>query len=129
MFPYEAGRYSWSYLYGQGGWEAVDAAYADVPSLPSRLCTPRGTRMTGRLRSSWMISPHPRRWLEEIDRGVMGEWYTYLILAKGIDSAFRLDEDTAARPLRGGRGCVCCLLPCADAETVFCVELRMGDAR
>jgi len=34
----------------------------------------------------------------------MGEWYTYLILTKGIDSSFRLDADTANAAAEGWGG-------------------------
>jgi hypothetical protein len=41
---------------------------------------------------------------KEIDHGTMGEWYTYLILAYGLDPATRLDSDTAAKAANGWGG-------------------------
>jgi hypothetical protein len=40
---------------------------------------------------------------EEYDRNVMGEWYTYLVLAYGRDSAWRL-ADVAAKTASAGWG-------------------------
>jgi hypothetical protein len=105
MFPYDAGQKFVQYLYDQGGWEAVDAAYADVPASTEQILHPERypddkpatvelADFTSALGDGW----------EEIDRGVMGEWYTNLILSKGIDTAFRLDADTASAAAEGWGG-------------------------
>jgi hypothetical protein len=105
MFPYDAGQKFVEHLYNQGGWDVVDAAYADVPVSTEQIMHPERypndkpatvelADFTTALGDSWA----------EIDRGVMGEWYTYLILAKGIDSSFRLNEDTARAAAEGWGG-------------------------
>ena len=105
MFPYDAGQKFVQHLYDQGGWEAVDAAYADVPVSTEQILHPERypddrpvpvelADFTPLLGDGW----------EEIDRGVMGEWYTYLILAKGIDASFRLNENTARAAAEGWGG-------------------------
>jgi len=105
MFPYDAGQKFVEHLYDQGGWEAVDAAYADVPVSTEQIMHPERypddrpvtvelADFTNALGDGW----------EEIDRGVMGEWYTYMILSKGIDSDFRLDGNTASSAAEGWGG-------------------------
>jgi hypothetical protein len=105
MFPYDAGQKFVEYLHDQGGWAAVDAAYADVPVSTEQIMHPERypddkpvpvelADFTSTLGDGW----------EEIDRGVMGEWYTYLILSKGVDTAFRLDAGTASASAEGWGG-------------------------
>jgi hypothetical protein len=104
-FAYTTGMEFVQYLFDQGGWEAVDAAYADVPVSTEQILHPERypddrpvkvelADFTPVLGDGW----------EEIDRGVMGEWDTYLILAKGIDSSFQLDADTASAAAEGWGG-------------------------
>jgi hypothetical protein len=105
LFPYTTGQAFVQHLFDQGGWEAVDAAYDDVPVSTEQIMHPERypddkpvkvelADFTSALGDGW----------QEIDRGVMGEWYTYLILAKGIDSSFRLNEDTAPTAAEGWGG-------------------------
>jgi hypothetical protein len=105
MFPYQAGQAFVEHLYNQGGWEAVDAAYRDVPVSTEQIMHPEkypaDTPLAVELDDFSAILGDG--W-EEIDRGVMGEWYTYLILAKGIEASFRLDDDTASAAAEGWGG-------------------------
>jgi uncharacterized protein (DUF736 family) len=41
---------------------------------------------------------------EEIDRNSLGEWYTYLLLAKAYDPSFRINEDQAKLSAEGWGG-------------------------
>jgi len=41
---------------------------------------------------------------QELDRNVMGEWYTYLVLAKGRSAGIRMDEATAKQAAAGWAG-------------------------
>jgi hypothetical protein len=105
LFPYTTGQVFVEHLFDQGGWEAVDAAYADVPVSTEQIMHPErypdDRPVTVELAD---FTPILGDGWEEIDRGVMGEWYTYLILAKGIDSSFRLNEDTARAAAEGWGG-------------------------
>ncbi|MFZ6031547.1 MAG: hypothetical protein ACOYYS_27880 [Chloroflexota bacterium] len=101
LFPYQNGLLFVQALYDDGGWEAVDAAYDNLPLSTEQILHPEKypadvpvqvtlPDLSDALGSGW----------EEIDRGVMGEWYTYLILGHGADEDARLDtgdaEDAAA---------------------------------
>jgi hypothetical protein len=105
MFPYTTGQKFVEHIYNLGGWEAVDAVYADVPVSTEQIMHPERypddkpvpvelADATTALGDGW----------QEIDRGVMGEWYTYLILSKGLDTGYRLDTDTASTASEGWGG-------------------------
>ena len=110
-FPYNYGYTFVDYLHNQGGWGTVDRAYQNLPQSTEQILHPERypddtplivsvPDFAGILGTGW----------EELDRGTMGEWYTYLILAKGLDENGRLSEDAAARAAEGWGG---------DAYTVY----------
>jgi hypothetical protein len=105
MFPYDAGQKFVQALFDKGGWDAVDAAYANVPVSSEQIMHPErypddkpvivpSIDLTATLGTGW----------QEVDHGVMGEWYTYLILAKGLDTSYRLDDKTAKTAAEGWGG-------------------------
>lgn len=105
MFPYEQGYTFVESLYNKGGWGTVDRAYQDLPQSTEQILHPERypgdipiphslPDFTDDLGSGW----------QEIDRGTMGEWYTYLILAKGLDENGRIDEDQASLAADGWGG-------------------------
>jgi len=105
LFPYTYGQSFVEKLYAEGGWRAVDQAYRDLPVTTEQIIHPEKypddiplqvpiEDLTGLLGDGW----------EEIDRGVMGEWYTYLILALGEDPSSRIDEDDAKEASAGWDG-------------------------
>jgi len=104
-FPYEYGYTFVESLFSKGGWGTVDRAYQNLPQSTEQILHPERypddqpipvalPDFGGLLDSSW----------EEIDRGTMGEWYTYLILSKGLDVNARLDEETASLAAEGWGG-------------------------
>jgi len=104
-FPYEYGYLFVDYLHSKGGWGTVDRAYQNPPLSTEQIIHPDRypddkpipvslPKFEDILGSGW----------EEIDRGVMGEWYTYLILAKGLDENARLDDDQAKLAVEGWGG-------------------------
>jgi hypothetical protein len=105
MFPYTFGQDFVQHLFDQGGWAAVNAAYVDVPLSTEQILHPERypddrpvvvelSTFTTTLGTGW----------QEIDRGVMGEWYTYLILSKGLVTSYRLDDSTASAAAEGWGG-------------------------
>ncbi|MEJ2302410.1 MAG: hypothetical protein P8Y14_12870 [Anaerolineales bacterium] len=105
LFPYTYGQSFVSYLHDEGGWNAVDQAYGNPPVSTEQILhpekyphdTPIGVSLpdlSGSLGEGW----------QEVDRGVMGEWYTYLILAFGLDEHARLGEDEAQMAAAGWGG-------------------------
>jgi hypothetical protein len=94
LFPYLQGFDFVYNLYQTGGWNAVDAAFLNPPVSTEQIMhpdkyptdLPENVEMpdfSGVLDGSW----------EEIDRNVMGEWYTYLVLARGWTDQFMLDDE------------------------------------
>lgn len=105
LFPYEEGFEFVQTLYDQGGWDAVDDAYANPPVSTEQILHPERyphdipipvnlPDLATVLGTGWEI----------IDQEVMGEWYTYLILAFGLDEGARRSEKEAAKAAEGWGG-------------------------
>ncbi|PKO01647.1 MAG: hypothetical protein CVU43_11985 [Chloroflexi bacterium HGW-Chloroflexi-5] len=105
LFPYQQGFSFVQSLYGKDKWKSVDAAYANPPVSTEQILHPEKypnekpvkvdlPDLTAVLGDGWT----------EIDRGVIGEWYTSLVLGSGIDSRFRLDSFAAAEAAAGWGG-------------------------
>lgn len=104
MFPYSSGQEFVQVLYDQGGWQVVNNAYTNPPVSTEQIMHPSRypddapvkialPDMTADLGEGW----------ELITSDVVGEWYTYLILAKGYEPSTQLD-DTLAREAAEGWG-------------------------
>ena len=94
LFPYLQGFDFVYNLYQTGGWNSVDAAFLNPPVTTEQILHPDKYPLdqpvnvempdfSGMLDGNW----------EEIDRNVMGEWYTYLVLARGWTDQFMLDDE------------------------------------
>ena len=106
MFPYDQGFTFVQSLFGQGGYATINGAFTSQNPLsteqilhPDRY--PADTpipvdlpELANALGSGW----------EETDRNVMGEWYTYLILAQGDNATSRLVESKASAAAEGWGG-------------------------
>ena len=104
-FPYDNGLAFVQQLFEEGGYAAVDEAYANVPVSTEQILHPERypddvpvtvdlPDLTEALGGNWYLH----------DQNVMGEWYTFLILNKAYESDFRLPEDTAAAAAEGWGG-------------------------
>ncbi|MEW6716014.1 MAG: hypothetical protein AB1345_00695 [Chloroflexota bacterium] len=105
LFPYDAGQEFVEYLYNRGGWDAINQAYLNPPlsteqilhperypqDIPITVTLPDLTQLLG---EGW----------REIDHGVLGEWYTFLVLAHGTQPSTRLKEDQAYQAADGWEG-------------------------
>jgi hypothetical protein len=105
VFPYNQGLSFVQALHDQGGWAAVDAAYKDPPLSTEQILHPslypsdkpilvNLPDVAAALGSGW----------REVSRNAMGEWYTYLILARGVDPNTRLDDTSAQNAAAGWGG-------------------------
>jgi hypothetical protein len=105
LFPYEYGFAFVQYLYDRGGWEAVDQVYANLPLSTEQILHPEQYPADKPIPITLpdLVEVLGEGWME-IDQDVMGEWYTYLILAYGLDEDARLDEDEAAEAAEGWGG-------------------------
>jgi hypothetical protein len=104
-FPYTYGADFVKYLIDKGGWEAVDQAFLDPPLSTEQIIHPDHypddkpinvdlPDLTSVLGSGW----------REISRNTLGEWYTYLVLAFGLDESARLSENRAIDAAQGWGG-------------------------
>lgn len=105
LFPYVKGQVFVQSLIDAGGWDAVDAAYANPPVTTEQILHPEKypdnkpvvvdmPDLTAGLDGSW----------EELDRNVMGEWYTHLILARGWNPQFNMDDAESQKAAAGWDG-------------------------
>ena len=105
LFPYEEGFAFVQNLYDRGGWDAVDDAYANPPVSTEQILHPERyphdlpvpvdlPDLLPVLGSGWDL----------LDQDVMGEWYTYLILAHGLDDDARVKEKKAEQAADGWGG-------------------------
>jgi hypothetical protein len=105
IFPYLNGQTFIEQLKSQGGWPAVNEAYQNLPVSTEQILHPDLypddqpvpvdlPDLSEVLGSDW----------REVDRGVMGEWYTYLILGYSANPQARLNETTAQDAAAGWGG-------------------------
>ena len=104
-FPYDQGYAFVQSLYDEGGFDAVDDAYQNLPQsteqilhperypgdIPQRVDLPDLSSILG---GNWYL----------FDQNIMGEWYTYLILNKGHNETFQLTDDRAKEAAEGWGG-------------------------
>lgn len=105
MFPYSKGVDFVLALYEQGGFEAIDQAYVTPPVSTEQILHPErypdDKPVTVKLPD---LTDTLGRTIRELDRGVMGEWYTYLILGFGQDADARLGFHVASEAANGWGG-------------------------
>lgn len=105
QFPYDYGYSFVEMLYNEGDYNAVEAAYEDVPVSTEQILHPERypddkpvqvalPDLTERLGEEWAL----------YDQNVMGEWFIYLILNKAYDKAYQLPEDIAEDAAEGWGG-------------------------
>jgi hypothetical protein len=104
-FPYQTGMAFVQSLYDKGGWDGVDAAYKNLPDSTEQIMHPERypddqpiqvdlPEITSTLGSGWQM----------LSDNTIGEWYTYLFLAKGIDPKGQLDDQNARTAAEGWGG-------------------------
>jgi hypothetical protein len=106
LFPYIFGQTFVGHLYDLGGWEAVNKAYNNPPVSteqilhPERYPADRPVQIDLPDLSSVVLGEGWR----ELDQGILGEWYTFLVLAHGLVPEARLSETEAQSASDGWGG-------------------------
>ena len=104
-FPYQAGLVFVQQLYSQGGWETVNQAYHNPPVSTEQILHPvrypNDTPVSVSLPDFSSILGADYR---EVVRNTLGEWYTFLVLAYGLDPEARIDPDKSRRAAEGWGG-------------------------
>jgi hypothetical protein len=105
VFPYQQGATFVHDLYNNGGWAAVDAAFLNPPLDTEQILHPNlyPSHKPIQVDLPDLVQALGKGW-REISRNTMGEWYTYLILARGVNVNARLDDTTAAAAAAGWGG-------------------------
>ncbi len=105
LFPYSAGQEFVQVLYDQGGWRGVNNAYANPPVSTEQIMHPSRypSDVPIKVELPDLSSVLGDGW-EQIQSDVVGEWYTYLILAKGYEVDTRLNDETARKAAEGWGG-------------------------
>jgi hypothetical protein len=105
IFPYLSGQAFVEHLYNRGGWPEVNKAYEILPASTEQVLHPE--RYPGDapipvllFDLSDVLGPG---W-QEIDKGVLGEWYTYLMLAYGQNLDARIEAGRAQAAAEGWGG-------------------------
>ena len=122
IFPYIYGQAFVEYLYNIGGWDAINAAYRDLPMSTEQILHPERypDDLPVEVEIPDLLTVLGEQW-RELDTGVMGEWYTYLILAHGRDPAARLDTIEAEIASEGWGGDYYLILYNEQDDTVILV--------
>ena len=104
-FPYNQGYAFVQTIYDEGGWSAVDDVYSNPPVSTEQILHPDlypgDTPIPVDLPD---VIPALGNGWHELSRNQMGEWYTYLILARGANSKANLDDTTAQDAAAGWGG-------------------------
>ncbi len=105
-FPYVEGFNFVQYLYERGNWAAVNQVYSDLPSSTEQILHP--AKYLNNEAPILVLAPPIEEALGEewqtISTDVLGEWWTYLLLAFGADNAAQIDVDTASEAAAGWGG-------------------------
>jgi hypothetical protein len=105
IFPYIYGQSFVEYLYNIGGWDAINNAYRDLPLSTEQILHPERypDDRPIEIEKPDLSLVLGDQW-QELDSGVMGEWYTYLILAHGREPDARIDDVEAQNASEGWGG-------------------------
>lgn len=105
-FPYVEGHNFVQYLYDQGNWAAVNQVYTALPLSTEQILHP--SKYLNSEAPILVIAPPIEEALGKewqiISTDVLGEWWTYLLLAFSADNAAQIDVDTASEAAAGWGG-------------------------
>jgi hypothetical protein len=122
LFPYVYGQGFVEYLYDIGGWDAINAAYSNPPVSTEQILHTERYPLDFPINPDYPdLSPLLGDQWRELDSGVMGEWYTYLILAHGRDPNARLDDTEAQIASDGWGGDIYIVYYNEEQETVLVI--------
>jgi hypothetical protein len=105
LFPYTYGQPFVEYLHDQGDWQSIDNAYKNPPISTEQILHPEKYPDDQPVQVEIPdLAPILGEGWREIDRGEMGEWSTYLILAFGLNPQAQVDAEQAQEASAGWGG-------------------------
>ncbi len=105
LFPYQFGLEFVYSLNDKGGYALVDQAFRNPPKTTEQILHPDKFPAEGAINVSLpnVQSVLPETWVK-IDENMLGEWYSYLVMAYGHEKQFALPESTARTAAAGWGG-------------------------
>jgi len=105
LFPYSQGYDFVNYLYTRNKWQSIDDAFKNPPVSTEQILHPAKypTDKPVKVDVPDLLPVLGDGWQQD-ESNVMGEWYTYLILAYGRDSSFQLPDEDAKDASAGWGG-------------------------
>jgi hypothetical protein len=105
LFPYQQGFDFANTLYGRDGWNSIDQAFLNPPVSTEQILHPEKypKEIPVKVELPDFLPTLGPGW-QELDRNVMGEWYSYLILAAGRNQQFVLSSKDASKATTGWGG-------------------------
>jgi hypothetical protein len=105
LFPYLQGRNFVQHFYEMNGWGGVNQLYENTPVSTEQILHPElyPDDQPIPVELPDIASLLGEGW-EELDLNSLGEWYTYLLLARGTNPAWQLPDETAEAAAEGWGG-------------------------
>jgi hypothetical protein len=105
LFPYTQGYDFVNYLYTRNKWQSINDAFENPPVSTEQILHPSKypTDKPIKVEVPDLLPVLGEGWKED-ERNVMGEWYTYLILADGREKSFQIDDQEAKDASAGWGG-------------------------
>jgi hypothetical protein len=129
-FPYRTGYEFVMSLLDKGGQAAVDAAYTNPPVSTEQIMHPERYPNDKPVAVSLPdLLPALGQGWTKLDQDVMGEFYTYLLLAKGSDTAARLSETTARTAAEGWGGDAYAIYRSAQNQAALVLDSRWDTSK
>lgn len=130
IFPYVKGLEFVTYLFEKGGYAAIDDAYLNPPVSTEQILHPERypndqpikielKDFTSILGDGW----------EEIERNALGEWYSYLMFAKPLNSDWALVEDIALAAAEGWGGDLYLVYQHSTNDEVVLISVSQWDTQ
>ncbi len=105
LFPYEQGLEFVYSLNDRGGYTFVDEAFKNPPISTEQILHPEKypSEKFDTVSLPYLTTLLPGNW-SQVNENILGEWYSYLVLAQARDETFSLPDDTARAAAAGWNG-------------------------
>ncbi|MEA4908834.1 MAG: hypothetical protein VB089_14515 [Anaerolineaceae bacterium] len=105
LFPYQQGLEFVQSLFDRGGWATVNQAFAAPPVSTEQILHPDSYPLDQPVQVELPdLQPVLGEDWVQLDRSVLGEWYSYLVLSSGWQPDARLSESEAKQAAAGWGG-------------------------
>ncbi len=131
LFPYNQGTEFVQYLHAQGGWEAVNQAYAQPPLSTEQILHPERYPKDKPIKVQLPDLSQVLKggWEPIVEYNTLGEFWLLLVLRYGVEDSWRLSRIQAERAAEGWGGDAYALYYHADLDAVALVmDIRWDTA-